>query len=193
MPFWRQQNHSWKSCIGMENPSLWVLAFAQGTLYETTQNDTDRHRLSRYYLFFWLGGTVVCNISIPNHATSTVWIKLLDPKPWVECKTICFFCIPAWGRAWVVWMVCLVTFNHGRSRKNWTKLFQIVGSWWKRRRGFPHKAAASKRFQFIINFPCPKKEVAWKMDVKGNVYQIAGCQAWHNDWNSPSCWEPSSL
>ena len=22
MPFWRQQNHSWKPCIGMENPSL---------------------------------------------------------------------------------------------------------------------------------------------------------------------------
>jgi hypothetical protein len=189
MPFWRQQNHSWKSCIGMENPSLWVLAFAQGTLYETTQNDTDYLGITCFLTWGYCGVQHFDSESCNEHGMD----QTSGSQTMGRVQNNLFFCIPAWGRAWAVWMVCLVTFNHGRSRKNWTKLFQIVGSWWKRRRGFPHKAAASKRFQFIINFPCPKKEVAWKMDVKGNVYQIAGCQAWHNDWNSPSCWEPSSL
>ena len=58
----------------MENPSLWVLAFAQGTLYETTQNDTDYLGITWYYLFFF------SNFWIPNHGLSAKRLFFLHPS-----------------------------------------------------------------------------------------------------------------
>lgn len=87
---------------------------------------------------------MACNILIPNHATSTVWIKLLDPKPWAECKTT-FFLHPSL-RAGVGGLDGV-----SRQLQPWQIEKELDETFSDRRllveaeAGFPHKAAALKR------------------------------------------------